>query len=280
MSIRKTENKVAQSASNLLLEEIVIKPWIKNLIPERTKEETDYLVADIDKHGQKLKAIVSTIDEEIVLIDGHGRYEALKQLGKSRIKVEFRNELQTEQQIKEAMLRIQLGRRNISENAKARLRAEILQQKTNLDKNSTKKKIAEELEVTDRTLRNDAKFNANCKMVEEIYPQAKAFLENKNTPKTVAATLSKLAKEIPEKIPAIVEELFQEKSKDSRSNKLKEIVQDFDISSDNKTQTVKTEKLKELTLKIPSDLHQKLMKLDNLESIAIDLFNNFLAEFE
>lgn len=105
---------VKSNSGTLDIEDIHVEDWIRNLIPPRSKEEQMQLQENIEVNKQQVKVIITDFEgEENVLIDGHGRYDALKALNRTSIKF-TRMEFRDRATIESFMLKEQLGRRNLT----------------------------------------------------------------------------------------------------------------------------------------------------------------------
>jgi hypothetical protein len=205
------------------LTEVTVLTWIKDLIPPRSEEEQRLLLENIEDHGQQTPVIVTQIGEQkYVLVDGHGRYEALKQLDESSIWVvsqKFRNE----QAIKDAMLRIQLGRRNLSENVRVRLIGEIWNRRIDSEEGQpdplTKKELAIQTKTSESTVKRAGKFANNVSFLESVIPGARAIFDDPTTPRAIANPLVKVAEENPELAKSILDQVASEGS-DKAKNKV------------------------------------------------------------
>ena len=105
-------------------EKITIDPEFAALIPPLSKEERDQLEANLLEHGGARDALVVwNVDDRLILIDGHNRFEICMRLGLlfniEEIEFEDRNHA------KEWIIRNQFGRRNLSAYVRTQLALQL-----------------------------------------------------------------------------------------------------------------------------------------------------------
>ncbi|MCG8474217.1 MAG: hypothetical protein MI784_01855 [Cytophagales bacterium] len=183
---RKTVRQVAMGASDL--SRLRILEELKDFIIPLAAGEYALLEQDIKANGIHDPLIVWERGEELVLIDGHNRYEIAQ---KHQIDLPKFKRLQFDniEQVKDFMIDHQFARRNLTEPQKSfyrglrYLRAEKQQGKrTDLEAGSTSGKIfqklpegkttsewiAEEYGVSERTIRNDANYAKGLEKLEKF----------------------------------------------------------------------------------------------------------------
>ena len=172
---------------NSIKNHIIVFDELKKLIPPLTSEEKAQLKENIIQHGIKdpltiwetkasllrTEVTLDTPDYEkldgidddetvYVLIDGHNRYEISKDTG-----IDFRFTITTFkalQEVKDYMINLQLGRRNLTPDQMSYLRGlrynQLKKSRGNHDKNSVNvaKELASEFKVSDRTVKRDGEF--------------------------------------------------------------------------------------------------------------------------
>jgi len=105
-------------------EKITIDPEFAALIPPLSKEERDQLEANLLEHGSARDALVVwNVDDRLILIDGHNRFEICMRLGLlfdiEEIEFSDRNHA------KEWIIRNQFGRRNLSAYVRTQLALQL-----------------------------------------------------------------------------------------------------------------------------------------------------------
>ncbi len=172
---------------NNIKNHIIVLDELKRLIPPLTLEERGQLRENILQHGVKDPLTIwetkaSVLREEIlpdtpdygmldgidgdetvyVLIDGHNRYEIATESG-----VDFRYTVTTFkqlQEVKDYMINLQLGRRNLTSDQMSYLRGlrynQLKKGRGNHNKNAVNvaRELANEFNVSDRTVKRDGEF--------------------------------------------------------------------------------------------------------------------------
>lgn len=154
-----------------------IKQEYKDLIPKLTIEEYKQLENNIIAEGCR-DAIILVDD---VIIDGHNRYEIC-----TKNSIEFKTitkEFESEYAVINWIINNQLGRRNITEEQKSYLRGKRYaaekqehggqtpkkgEEKSSLPFTNTAQKLAEEFNVSDRTIKNDELFAKGADAIPEL----------------------------------------------------------------------------------------------------------------
>jgi hypothetical protein len=222
--ILETDKTAKGKGRFIALTEVTVLTWIKDLIPPRSEEEQRLLLENLEDNGQQTPAIVTQIgDQKYVLVDGHGRYEALQQLQESSIWV-VSQRFKDEQAIKDTMLRIQLGRRNLSENVRIRLIGEIWNRRTQHSDGGqadplTKKELAIQTKTSESTVKRAAKYAHAVGKIESVVPGARAIMDDPSTPRAIAEPLAEIANGNPELAKDILAQVSSEES-DKAKNKV------------------------------------------------------------
>ena len=245
---------VQSNSGKIDIEDLTILDWIRDLIPPRSEEEQKLLREDIRANKQTTAIIITDVDgHENVVIDGHGRVEIFRELdGREFERIKFvRREYADRQAIENEMLRIQLGRRNLSENAKSLLRAKIWNQEKK-ERRSSKQKIASSLSVTERTLSNDVKLAKAADILRSTVPGSEEFINDPTTPKTVIAEAAEVAVKNSHLAQEIISEVSQGNSKDEKSKIFKSKI------AKNERCSSSTKSLSSVSWKFDSSLLEKI----------------------
>lgn len=147
--------------------DLVIIDELKNFIPALTDDETQLLEQSILKDGIKEPIDIWDKDGESVVIDGHNRYRIAKEHN-----VHFKTKLHnfnSIDEVKDWMLHKQLGRRNLTDKARTYFigllynkaknkKGGDMSKGQNLPLERTDEKIASEIGVSPRTVRNAGDF--------------------------------------------------------------------------------------------------------------------------
>lgn len=235
----------------IALTEITVLSWIKDLIPPRSEEEQRLLLENIEDNGQQTPALVTQLGgHKYVLVDGHGRYEALQQLQESSIWV-VSQKFKDEQAIKDAMLRIQLGRRNLSENVRIRLIGEIWNRRTQLSEEGqadplTRKELANQTKTSESTVKRAARYASAVDKIESVVPGARAIMDDPMTPRAIAEPLVEIASVNPELAKDILAQVSSEESDKAKNKVFKKALAEAQRSggqSDPPNRKVKSQKI-------------------------------------
>lgn len=267
--------------------ELMINAEFKKLIPPLTPEEFAQLEQNCLAEGIR-DAIVTWNG---YIIDGHNRYEIAQ-----RYDLEFKvieSEFESENDVIEWMLCNQLGRRNLNETQKSYLRGVRQRNEKNkigtnrftIDRDAkvaplkTSEKLAEEYNVSKRTIENDAQFSKGLDLISEVAPEKtnEILLEKTNFTKQEIQEFSKLPKEAEKQIKQetllITEEelkqLTEQKAKELAFEKLKQ------LEEEKKNHFAKVaSKIKDQKLAPQSIINSELAKEYQLQDHDVFLINN------
>ncbi|NJO00476.1 MAG: hypothetical protein HC880_01235 [Bacteroidia bacterium] len=167
-----------KSEDNQIKSSLVIKEELRTLIPPLTSEEYNQLQENIRTEGCRDALVVWKNGKEHILVDGHNRYKIC-----TENKIDFRIELKEFRSIdhaKDWMVSNQLGKRNLTEEAKSYLRGkqyesekrqvggtgknqytsseELKTGDANVKSTRTREKLAEEHKVSPKTIERDEKY--------------------------------------------------------------------------------------------------------------------------
>ncbi|MBT33375.1 MAG: hypothetical protein CMO01_27250 [Thalassobius sp.] len=166
---------------------LVINDDLKAFIRALSDEEYKQLEANILEEGCKDALIVWNNNGEYVLVDGHNRYRICKE-HKLDFKI-IQKDFDDLDQVKDYMVKIQLGRRNLTQEEISYyrgLRYETEKNRTgniqNLRQNSTEKdkmspsvntaeKLANEYGVNEKTIKRDAKYTQGLNKLSPVLRQ-------------------------------------------------------------------------------------------------------------
>ncbi|MEH0153311.1 ParB N-terminal domain-containing protein [Limibacter armeniacum] len=184
----KIDRKIVQDQN--IKQHITILPELEALIPPLTNEEVDLLEESILKEGcREPLTIWERIEDgetQFVLIDGHNRYRICQ---KNKVEFKLKKPLyfDTKEQVKDYMIDLQLGRRNLTEEQKSYLRGlrynneKGTQGGTRSQETVNKKKeLSEQYGVSERTIMRDAQFAAGLDRIGNSNPQLKADILSGN----------------------------------------------------------------------------------------------------
>ncbi len=149
---------------------IKILDELKIFIPPLADNEYELLKYNIQTEGCRDALIIWKNNENYILVDGHNRYKICEEF-----KIDYRIEIKNFDsifEVKDWMVSNQLGKRNVTEDAKSYLRGKQYQieknkatfkgnQHTKSENGETKKtseKIAEEHKVSAKTIQRDEKY--------------------------------------------------------------------------------------------------------------------------
>lgn len=188
----KTNRSIIQNQN--LKQHITILPELKDLIPPLTEEEIRLLEESIQKDGCREPLTVWERTEgnttEHILIDGHNRYRICQQFGID-FKVKTPLFFESIKEVKDYMIDLQMGRRNLSEEQKSYLRGlrynnEKTQQGGARDNNlvNKKKELSEIYNVGERTIVRDGEFAKGLEKIGEVNPDLKDDILRGESPLT------------------------------------------------------------------------------------------------
>jgi hypothetical protein len=154
---------------------IKIDTEFRNLIPAITEEERQQLEKNIVEYGGARDPLTLWLrgDDDVVLLDGHNRYEICSRLGLP-FSYTYADWIDTREQAADWIDRNQLGRRNLSRQdyklllgrrynrAKKQGERTDLTSGQNAQKSTTAEKIAREHGVDEKTVRRAAKYQKSA----------------------------------------------------------------------------------------------------------------------
>ncbi|MTI30037.1 hypothetical protein [Xanthovirga aplysinae] len=170
-----------------LKQNIIISAELKELIPPLQNEERAQLEESILEHGCREALLLwERSPNEFVLIDGHNRYSICK---KHRLNFNIKlTEFDSITEVKDFMIRNQLGRRNLNPEQISYLRGlRYVQEKRRkggyqqvLSKGqnnlSTSELIAQEFKVSEKTIKRDANYAKGINKIGQLNNQLKALI--------------------------------------------------------------------------------------------------------
>lgn len=269
-----TDNTAKGKGRLIDLDEIVTLDWIENLIPPRTEEEDRLLLESLEDEGQNTPVLVTKIgDLQYVLVDGHGRYQALKKLNADSIWAISRK-FKNEQDIKDAMLRIQLGRRNISENVRIRLIGEIWNRtkQTNAGQAdpTTRKEVAAECNTSESTVKRAASYAAEVAEIVEVIPSARAFFDDATTPRTIVKPLRKILQKNPDKAKQIIETVAAQETDKAKNKVFKEEIEKLELETDKPAQAEpSTKNNKSRRVSLSSEVIERVLPVAKANNLSL-----------
>jgi hypothetical protein len=185
---------------------LTIDPEFAGLCSALTPEESANLEASIASDGCRDEIVVWANHKDTIL-DGHNRYEICDRLGKPFKTTALR--FDTREECVEWIVSNQLGRRNLSDEQKSYLRGKRYQSEKRADGGHgdqksegkscppiTAERLADEFDVSPRTMKNDAAFaEAVDEIAEKQGPEAKAaILAGESLGKAATIKAAKLPK--------------------------------------------------------------------------------------
>ncbi len=197
-------NKKANDES--IKDQIIIREDLKALIPALASEELTQLEENILKEGVRDPIIIWQSGSSYVLVDGHNRFAICK---KYSIDFPFKSMVfKDEDEVRDWMIKNQLGRRNLTQEQQSYLRGlRYLQEKgqgrrtdltygQNVQKSesvSTAERLAREYNVSDKTIIRDAQFAEGLEVVGRDNPELKKEILS-GTSKLSKSEVQKLSK--------------------------------------------------------------------------------------
>lgn len=216
-----------------MVKELTILPELKILIPPLVKDELDLLRESIKKEGVREPIDIWVNDGENVIIDGHNRYNLA-----TEEKVSFTTKehlFKSIEEVKEWMLKKQLGRRNLSDASRTYLIG-LLYNKAKEDKGgdrigaksnvqnlhigsrmNTAERIASETGSSVRSVKNAGDYASG---LDKMVPELKQHVLS-GEKKVTKAEIQDLAKVKTDKPIQNLEELKNEVNKVKKSKKEK-----------------------------------------------------------
>lgn len=167
-------------------ERIIIREDFKALIPPLAPDELEQLEANILKEGVRDPLIIWPVNDSFVLVDGHNRFSVCQKHG-----LEFpfkRVEFKDDEEVRDWMIRNQLGRRNLSPEQQSYLRGlrynreksqgkrtdlTLDQNDPKLESASTAALLAKEYNVSEATIKRDGEFAAGLESIGKENPKLK-----------------------------------------------------------------------------------------------------------
>lgn len=160
------------------VKELTILPELESYIPGLTNEESALLKESLKEEGLRDAIEIWIHDDVHIIIDGHNRYKLCKELGiPIRTKEKIFDDIE---QVKKYMLKIQLGRRNLTDEYRTlligRLYNEARETKGgykkdlnlgNITNKRTSEVIAEQVGTTEKTVRSAGQYT---KGLEKLSP--------------------------------------------------------------------------------------------------------------
>ena len=258
--------------------EFKIKEEFKKLIPPLTAEEFKQLETNCIDEGIR-DAIVTW---QGFIIDGHNRYKIATdwQLSFKTIEKAF----DSEYHVIEWMLVNQFGRRNLTETQKSYLRGVRYENEkkkvgTNRftndrgDKMSplkTSEKLAEEYNVSEKTIKRDAQFSRGLDLISKVAPEKHdEILSEKSdfTKQVVIEEFSKIEKEVEKQLKS--EQIFI--SKDELDAKVEAKAKEKLKELDEQKKAAKEAKFIELQQK--KEQYIERVETKNINEFKVDIFN-------
>ncbi|MEM6846327.1 MAG: ParB N-terminal domain-containing protein [Bacteroidota bacterium] len=178
------EEKIVANSEALSLDLITIDSDLKNFITPLSEEEFHQLMNNIRVNGCKDPLTVWEKGEQLILIDGHNRYQICKELG-----ISFEIDITTfknKEEAKDWMIDHQLGRRNLTTDQlsyyrglkyeRMKRRRGGYQQVISKSQNepSTKDKLADVFKVSKSTILRDAAFARGIEIIGQSNPKLKS----------------------------------------------------------------------------------------------------------
>jgi ParB-like chromosome segregation protein Spo0J len=187
---------------------IIVKNEFKNLIPPLTEEEFSQLEANILSEGIRETILLWNNGDDYILVDGHNRFFISQKHG---LEFQFRTvSFKDEEEVRDWMIRNQLGRRNLSPEQQSYLRGlrynreKSQGKRTDLasDQNDTKlglstaAKIGKEYNVSEITIKRDSEFADNIDTIGLADPALKQAILRGDS-KLSKKEINSIAKEQP-----------------------------------------------------------------------------------
>jgi ParB-like chromosome segregation protein Spo0J len=175
-------NKV--NADDDVRSKVVIRENLKELIPPLSQEELNQLETNLFSEGIREPLILWQVEDEYVIVDGHNRYSFCQ---KFKWKFPFKiMHFENEDEVKDWMVKNQLGRRNLSPEQQSYLRGlrylseRTIQSDENLTgqnvprkREDTSERLASEYNVSPKTIKRDAQFAQGVDLIGKENPELK-----------------------------------------------------------------------------------------------------------
>ena len=161
--------KQREDSEEQIKKQITINEELKGFIPPLSDDEYHQLEKNILEEGCRDALIVWKNNGTYVLVDGHNRYGICTK-NKLDFKIELKDFANLED-VKDWMINNQLGKRNVTEEAKSYLRGQQYKREKrqgtrsdltsgqNVQKSDTRQKLAEQHNVSAKTIQRDEKFS-------------------------------------------------------------------------------------------------------------------------
>jgi len=225
---KKSFRKTAGHLASFGKVEITILPELKEFIPALLDKEKEQLEANIIKEGLREPLLVweriSDDETEYILVDGHNRYQ-ICQRNKIGYKTKTLN-FEGIEQVKDWMIDNQLGRRNLNPEQVSYLRGlrynrekqgfggsrEASGQNVHL---KTSEKLANDYNVTERTIRRDAEYSTGLDKIGANNPALKKQILSGETKvnKSDVQKLGKMDMDVVVESPEQLAEIVQKETK-------------------------------------------------------------------
>ncbi|BDD12858.1 hypothetical protein FUAX_52900 (plasmid) [Fulvitalea axinellae] len=181
---------VEEEKDTLALGDIVVRPELRDFIPPLKEEEFGRLRANLLSEGVLEPLVLWRDGAESVLVDGHNRYRVLAEHPELKFKVHYK-EFADQEEAKEWMILLQLGRRNLTAEQASYLRglryeAEKVKEgfkgnqhtdgggePQNEVQRNTAAYLAEVMKVSKATIERDAQYARSLNLVGRLNPEAK-----------------------------------------------------------------------------------------------------------
>lgn len=169
---------------------IVIREDFRALIPPLSKDEIEQLETNILKEGVRDPLVVWPVEDSFILVDGHNRFSVCL---KHSLDFPFKEiHFGDEEEVRDWMIKNQLGRRNLSPEQQSYLRGLRYNREKSqgrrtdltLDQNdlksqeSTATNLAKEYNVSEATIKRDGEFAAGLEMISKDNPDLKSEILN------------------------------------------------------------------------------------------------------
>lgn len=167
-------------------ERIVIREDFKALIPPLAPDELEQLEANILKEGVRDPLIIWPVNDSFVLVDGHNRFSVCQKHG---LEFPFKQvAFKDDEDVRDWMIRNQLGRRNLSPEQQSYLRGlrynreksqgkrtdlTLDQSDPKLESQSTAAALAKEYNVSEATIKRDGEFASGLEIIGKEDPKLK-----------------------------------------------------------------------------------------------------------
>lgn len=172
-----------KSDESNIRDRIVVREDFKALIPPLATEEIEQLEANILKEGVRDPLVVWPVGENFILVDGHNRFSICQ---KHSLEFPFKKvSFKDEEEVRDWMIKNQLGRRNLSPEQQSYLRGlRYLNEKTqgkrsdltsgqNVQKLETAERLGQEYNVSSKTIMRDAQFAESLDQLSKDNPELK-----------------------------------------------------------------------------------------------------------